>query len=117
MQVSASEIVLRWVIGGTVVSIFSLAGSLFKPKSFGGLFGGAPSIALATLGLAVMMKGSLYVAAEARSMAAGAIAFVVYATCVKKLLGHHEVSALTATSALILVWFMVAFSLWSLVLR
>jgi len=31
------------------VSAFAVIGDLFKPKSFGGLFGAAPSVALATL--------------------------------------------------------------------
>jgi hypothetical protein len=33
--------------GGVVVSAFALIGDLLKPKSFGGLFGAAPSVALA----------------------------------------------------------------------
>jgi uncharacterized membrane protein (GlpM family) len=117
MHIQVSEILLRLVIGGTVVSIFSLMGSLFKPKSFGGLFGAAPSIALATLGLAITAKGSSYVATEAKSMVAGAIAFFIYASSVKILLGRYALSALSATSMLILIWFVAAFSLWALFLR
>ena len=45
------ETLLRFFIGGAVVSAFALLGDLFKPKSFAGLFGAAPSVALATLGL------------------------------------------------------------------
>ncbi len=44
------QILIRFLVGGTVVSIFSLIGSVLKPKSFAGLFGTAPSIALATQG-------------------------------------------------------------------
>ncbi len=43
------EILLRFVIGGIVVSTFAILADLFKPKSFPiGLFGAAPSVALAT---------------------------------------------------------------------
>ena len=45
------EIVIRFVIGGLVVTAFSLISDVFKPKTFAGLFGAAPSIALASLGL------------------------------------------------------------------
>ena len=51
-----SEILLRFLIGGAVVSAFALLGDLFKPKSFAGLFGAAPSVALATLGLTVAKR-------------------------------------------------------------
>ena len=67
-----AELVLRFLIGGIVVSAFSLVGDLFKPKSFGGLFGAAPSVALATLALTIHNQGSSYAALEARSMIAGA---------------------------------------------
>jgi hypothetical protein len=43
--------VLRFLIGGTIVSVFALIGDVLKPKGFAGLFGAAPSVALATLGL------------------------------------------------------------------
>ena len=63
------EILLRALIGGLVVSAFALLGDLFQPKRFAGLFGAVPSVALASLGLAIASAGKLYVALEARSMA------------------------------------------------
>ena len=44
-----------------------------KPKSFAGLFGAAPSVALATLALAVHKHGPAYGSIEGRSMILGAI--------------------------------------------
>jgi len=32
-----TELLLRFLIGGTVVAAFSVIGDLFKPESFGGL--------------------------------------------------------------------------------
>src|ERR1700680_3152638 len=52
------ELLFRFLIGGTLVSTFALIGDLFKPKKFAGLFGAAPSIALATLGLGLSAVGS-----------------------------------------------------------
>jgi uncharacterized protein DUF3147 len=45
-----SQILVRFLIGGVAVSAFAVLGDLLKPKSFAGLFGAAPSIALAALG-------------------------------------------------------------------
>jgi hypothetical protein len=38
-----SQILIRFLIGGAVVSVFAILGDLLKPKSFAGLFGAAPS--------------------------------------------------------------------------
>src|SRR5215472_11429982 len=56
------EILVRFLVGGLSVSLFAFLGDLFKPKSFAGLFGAAPSIALATLLLTVGKDGPHYAA-------------------------------------------------------
>lgn len=60
------EILLRALVGGAVVSAFAMLGDLLKPKSFAGLFGAAPSVALATLVLTVIKDGKGYASLEAR---------------------------------------------------
>jgi hypothetical protein len=40
---------LRFLAGGIAVSAFAALADALRPKSFSGLFGAAPSIALATL--------------------------------------------------------------------
>jgi hypothetical protein len=52
---------------------------MVKLESLGGVFAAAPTIALATLALTMHKHGGLYVATEARSMVAGAVAFFAYA--------------------------------------
>jgi Protein of unknown function (DUF3147) len=74
-----SEIIIRFVIGGLVVSSFAVLGEIFRPKSFAGIFGAAPSVALATVGLTIAKEGKAYASLEAHSMIFGAIAFFVYA--------------------------------------
>jgi uncharacterized membrane protein (GlpM family) len=111
------ELLLRFLIGGAVVSVFAVLGDLFKPKSFAGLFGAAPSVALATLALTVTTEGPEYVAIEARSMVLGAIAFFVYASCASWLMMRYHLRALAVTSSLILVWLFTALGLWSIWLR
>jgi hypothetical protein len=56
------------MVGGLFVSAFALVGDLLKPKSFAGLFGAAPSVALATLVLTIDSRGCDFAAMEARSM-------------------------------------------------
>jgi hypothetical protein len=112
-----ADLLLRFLIGGLAVSAFSVLGDLFKPKSFGGLFGAAPSVALATLALTVSRNGAAYAATEARSMLVGAVALFVYAEVVCRLLLRHKWSALKATLVSMPVWFAVALAGWFSLLR
>jgi hypothetical protein len=110
------EIIFRVIAGGVFVSAFSLLGDLLKPKSFAGLFGAAPSIALATLALTVMENGKAYASLEARSMILGSMAFSLYAYFVSRLLIRRRLPALATTASLIVIWFGCAFGLWYAVL-
>ena len=73
------QLVYRFLVGGLIVSLFAIIGDVVRPKGFAGLFSAAPSVALATLTLTVLTEGKPYAAVEARSMVAGAIAFLFYA--------------------------------------
>jgi hypothetical protein len=59
-----TPLVFRFLVGGAVVSLFAILGDLLKPKTFAGLFGAAPSVALATLGLTIVKDGKLYASRE-----------------------------------------------------
>jgi hypothetical protein len=111
------EAIVRFLIGGIVVSVFAVVGNLFKPKTFAGLFGAAPSVALATLTLTVAKSGRSYASVEARSMVAGAIALCFYSICVTFLLIRYRVPALAATLSSTAGWFCAAFGLWFVFLR
>jgi len=60
------QLAFRFIVGGLLVSFFAVIGDGLKPKSFAGLFGAAPSVALATLALAILVDGKDYAALEAR---------------------------------------------------
>lgn len=107
-----SQILIRFIAGGFVVSAFALIGDLLRPKSFAGLFGAAPSVALATLSLTVASRGHSYAATEARSMVAGSIAFFVYVGFVSWVVRRYKPKTLWATMGSISLWFCVAFGLW-----
>jgi Protein of unknown function (DUF3147) len=71
------DLAIRFLVGGAIVSVFAVAGDLFKPKTFAGIFGAAPSVALASLALAYGKQGEVYAGLKARSMVAGAVADVI----------------------------------------
>jgi len=111
------ELVLRFLIGGVVISVFAMLGDVLRPKSFAGLFGAAPSLALATVGMTIAREGKGYVAIEARSMILGAIAFCVYAYGVSWALMRYRRSALATTLLVMPVWLGVSFGLCWVLLR
>jgi hypothetical protein len=111
------QLAVRLVAGGAVVGVFSMLGDALKPKSFAGLFGAAPSVALATLALTISTDGRYYAQIEARSMVAGATAFLLYAWTVSRALYAWRFRVLSTTSGLLVVWFAVAFAIWNLALR
>lgn len=108
---------IRFLIGGVVVSLFAVLGDVLRPKSFAGLFGAAPSIALATIGLTIRQDGRAYVALECRSMMLGAVAFFIYASLVSWVLRRYKPGALIASVTLMPVWFAVSLGLRLLVER
>jgi len=110
-----SELIARFLIGGVIVSFFAVLAEIFRPKSFAGLFGAAPSIALATLGITIAGHGRTYAAIEARSMICGAIAFLLYAACVSFVMIRLKPRALMATVVLMPVWFAASFAFWLVV--
>jgi uncharacterized membrane protein (GlpM family) len=111
------EFVVRFLVGGLIVSMFAVIADVLRPKGFAGLLGAAPSVALATLGLTLVSEGKLYAATEARSMIAGAAAFLLYAVACVYFIGVKRSKTIPTTFALLAVWLMGAFGLWSFWLR
>jgi len=105
------EYIIRFVVGGIVVSAFAVLGDVLRPKSFAGLFAAAPSVALATLALTISKEGGAYAAEEGRSMILGAVALSAYCVFVAQLLMRARWSALSATVTALIAWFAVALGL------
>jgi uncharacterized membrane protein (GlpM family) len=102
------ELLIRFVVGGLLVSAFATLGDILKPKSFAGLFGAAPSVALATLILTVRSQGVSFAAIEARSMIFGALGSFAYACGVCYIMMRFNWRASVAASSLTLLWLVVA---------
>jgi uncharacterized membrane protein (GlpM family) len=105
------ELIVRFLIGGVIVSTFAVLADMLSPKSFAGLFGAAPSVALATIPLTIRYDGTGYAAVEARSMIVGAVALFIYAGAVVWLIQRQKTSARLASTSSLLVWTIVAFGL------
>ena len=110
-------ILIRFIIGGISVSTFAVLGDLFKPKSFAGLFGAAPSVALATLALSVMAEGRDNAAIQTTSMMLSCVALFCYSSCVSSTMMHRPLRTIWATLLFLPVWVVVSFGLWSILLK
>jgi hypothetical protein len=111
------QLTFRFIVGGLIVSLFAAISDALKPKSFAGLFGAAPSVALATLGLTILTVGKAYAAIEARSMIAGALSFCLYAALCSHLMMRNKVHAAPATISSLVLWLICALGTWAMVLR
>lgn len=111
------EYILRFIIGGVVVSVFSVISDMLRPRTFSGLFGAAPTIALATLSIVYFTKSASKVATEGRSMLAGAVGLLVYALITRFLIKNQRLKALPAAIVAYLGWFAAAGLLWFGLLR
>lgn len=93
------------------MSLFAITGELWKPKTFAGLFGAAPSVAIVSLAMASSSKGSGYVAIEARSMLVGACALFVYCSACVLLTRLQKVPIWLSAGLAWLSWFAACFAL------
>jgi uncharacterized membrane protein (GlpM family) len=109
---SVGELTIRFLVGGAIVSFFAVIAEVCRPKSFAGLFGAAPSVALTTIGIAIAQHGKLYAATEARSMIFGAIAFFIYAAASCWILMRYKTRALATTAGLLPLWLVASLALW-----
>ena len=94
-----------------MVSAFAVLGDMLKPKSFSGLLGAAPSVAMATLGLSMAKHGAGYGAVQGSTMMFGAIGLLAYSIVAAVLIRHFRVHAWAATLMSMPVWFLAAFGL------
>lgn len=108
-----AELVIRFLLGGLVVSLFAAAGELFQPKTFAGLFGAAPSVAIATLAMAYLTKGGTFVATEARSMLIGCAAMLVYGVACVATTKRPDMPVWLGAGVAWVAWAAVALGTWS----
>jgi hypothetical protein len=111
------QLFFQFAMGGVIVSLFAALSDVLKSKSFAGLFGAAPSVALATLGLTMAADGKVYAATKARSMIVGAVAFCVYAAFCSRLMMKNRIHSTLASITALVLWLICALGVWAFVLR
>jgi hypothetical protein len=110
-------VLLRFGLGGAIVSLFAVVGDGFKPKTFAGLFSAAPSVALASLAIAFARDGASHASREGRSMLVGAIALFAYSLAAGPLVARRGLPVALGAALLWCAWLAVALGLWAAVLR
>jgi hypothetical protein len=106
---------LKGLAGGVLVVVFAAIGEIVRPRDLAGILSGAPSIALAGLGVAVVSSGVAVAEGLAVGMIAGGVAFVAW--CLVGIEAVKRLGSLKGSVAATAVWFVTAFSLWAVVLR
>ncbi len=106
------ELIWRFLLGGTSVCLFALIGDVLRPKRFAGIFGGAPSVALATLALTAALSGPVVASIEARSMTLSSLGFVLYACAAERALATARWPALPVSLACLGIWSVGALAAW-----
>ena len=106
------DLVIRFVLGAVVVSVFSAIGEAFEPKRFAGIFGAAPSVALPTLAMVFAVQGHESVAVEGRSMVIGGVAFVAYSLACIAMATRSSVPVWAGAVASWAAWAGFAFAGW-----
>jgi hypothetical protein len=101
----ALMIAAKAIAGGCLVVAFSMLSNRLKPKMLAGLFSGAPSVALTSLGLTAFAMGSGKASVAATSMIAGAAGMVVF--CAVAMAMEQKVGAITSSA---LAWMSWAFA-------
>lgn len=101
-----SVIALKAVDGGLLVVVFALVGEVLKPKRFAGLFGAAPSVALANLAVIALAEGIGAARVSATGMVAGGVAMVL--SCVVGVPAVRRFGALAGSVAIWGAWLVAA---------
>ena len=99
-------LLVKGCIGGVLVVGFSMLSEGLRPKSFAGLFGAAPSIALGSLAVTVLTKSAGAGREQALAMIVGAAAMVFY--CAAAVPCVDRLGARLGSVLAIGMWFAVA---------
>jgi hypothetical protein len=106
-----TEYMVRFIVGGLLVSLFAIIGDVVRPKSFAGLFGAAPSVALATLGIVLGSTRLPVCRRSGKLKVLGGIALLCYSVAVCQILMRTRAGVLRATLASLPLWLIVALGL------
>jgi hypothetical protein len=101
--------------GGTMVCAFAAVGEFLRPRGLSGIFGAAPSVALASLAITTLATGAGSATGQATAMVTGAAALTVF--CLVGIESVKRFGAVRGAVAAVVPWFAVAIGLWAVILR
>jgi hypothetical protein len=101
---------LRGLAGGILVVLFALLGETTSPKAFSGLFSSAPSVALASLAITVVVEGTGKARQDTVGMVLGGVGMT--ACCVLAAVAIPKLRALWGSVAAWIAWGTVALGLY-----
>jgi uncharacterized membrane protein (GlpM family) len=99
-------LLVKGCIGGVLVVAFSMLSEALRPKSFAGLFGAAPSIALGALAVTVVTRSTAAGREQSLAMIVGAGAMVFYCAAAVPCVDRY--GARRGSVLAIGIWFAVA---------
>ncbi len=108
-------VLLKGLIGGTLVVAFALIGETVRPRGLAGITSAAPSIAAAALLVALLTTGAASARALSLGMVAGAVALLVW--CLVGVEAVKRMGGVRGSLAATAVWLAAAFALWGVVLQ
>jgi len=97
-------VAIHGIAGGVGVVAFALIAETLEPKDFAGIFSAAPSIALASLVVTVIMVGSAPAALSAEGMVAGGLGMLVF--CAVAVRAVRRNGAIRGTALVVPAWFL-----------
>ena len=106
---------IKALAGGTLVAVFAAIGELLRPRGLAGIFAAAPSVALASLAVTLIVTGSGSASNQLMAMIAGAAALGVY--CLLAIESVKRFGSRWGSLTAMSVWLAVAIGLWAVVLR
>jgi uncharacterized membrane protein (GlpM family) len=113
--VQIGSLVVKALVGGLLVVVFSLIGESVKPRHLAGIASAAPSIALASLAITLLVSGIDKARNLSTGMIAGAVALIAW--CLVAGYTVKRFGAFKGAAAATLVWFGIALALWAAILR
>ncbi|HWC39500.1 MAG TPA: DUF3147 family protein [Acidimicrobiales bacterium] len=105
-----AQLATKTVAGGALVVAFALIGEAARPKRFSGLFSSAPAVALASLIVTVVAKGTFDARSASLGMIAGSVAMV--ACCVVAVRAVPSLHVVPASALVWATWLVVSFGLY-----
>lgn len=108
-------ILLKGVVGGSLVVVLALLGEVIRPRSLAGLTSSAPTIATASLLVTLLTSGALMALNLSLGMIAGAVGFVVWCTVGGRAV--DRLGSITGSLVATVAWFVSVSVLWVLFLQ